>query len=445
MSQSVNPAPTLLSQAIELLWRFILACIVYGLLSRLFGVNASQRNTVVGSIVAGPLLTTVEFMPQTASKPALPAEEDPFRHHSPTNSHNHHDLHPWGPDIVAGSREFDALYAKANGQYMYHMWYRDALAPFMATRVLSIVPIKDDLMKTLMEVLRIVLESGVTAALSSTPGRQLVDSMQHILDSVTGKGKSGPIFVRLGATSFKDSFDIHEPSTKPGPLQPRDADMVVRRMLTSGRVASRLLALSDRVWPDDPGEAFVIQQWSEEIDMRREVRAFCYRGRVTAVSQDAFWKKLGWREQYSHGFAQAILDLWERVRGFLPFDTCTMDLLMTPPSNTTGWKARIIEFNGFGAHLNTGSSLFHWVNDADILEGRRPGLTIRFVDDWEEDGPTAQDQVVSVSELADETPDWLELERQLQSKYSDAHKSKQRKEMENAARLPLRGRWCSAF
>ncbi|AEO54518.1 hypothetical protein MYCTH_2297169 [Thermothelomyces thermophilus ATCC 42464] len=399
----------------------------------------------MASTVATPLVTTVEFMPRAAYEPAKPGEEDPFRHRSASNSHNHHDLHPWGPDVVAGSREFDALYAEANNQYMYHLWYSDALTPFMATRVLSIAPIKDDLLNTLQEVLRIVLESGVAAALSSAPGQLLVDSMQRILDSATAGGESGPIFVRLGATSFKDSFDVHEPSTKPAPLQPRDADMVVRRMLTSGRVVGRLLALSERVWQADPGEAFVIQQWSQEIDMRREVRVFCYRGRVTAVSQDAFWKKLGWREQYSHGFAQAILDLWDRVRGFLPFDTCTMDLLMTPPGNTTGWKARIIEFNGFGTHLNTGSSLFHWVNDADILLGERAGLTIRFVDDWEEDGPTAQDEVVAVAELADEAPDWLELERQLQGKYSDAHKSEQRKEMENAARLPLRGRWCSAF
>jgi hypothetical protein len=216
-------------------------------------------------------------------------------------------------------------------------------------------------------------------------------------------------------------------------------------MLTSGRVVGRLLALSDRVWEGDPGEAFVIQQWSAEIGMRREVRAFCYRGRVTAVSQDPFWKKLGWREQYSNGFAQAILDVWGRVKGFLPFDTCTVDLLMTPPGDTTGWKARIVEFNGFGAHLNTGSGLFHWVNDTDILQGKTPGLTIRFVDDWEEGGPVAKDKVVTVSDVAGESPDWLELEKKLQEKYSDPHKTEQRKRMESATRLPLRARWCSAF
>jgi hypothetical protein len=124
------------------------------------------------------------------------------------------------------------------------------------------------------------------------------------------------------------------------------------------------------------------------------------RGRVTAVSQDAFHKKLGGREQYSNGFAQAVLDLWDRVRGFLPFDTCTMDLLMTPVTQ-----------------------------DNVIAVEPEPPRT-------ETDGTAADN---------DEVPDWLELEKRLQENFSDKHKTEQRKAVEGAAKLPLRGRWCSAF
>ncbi|KAH6615501.1 hypothetical protein B0J18DRAFT_468795 [Chaetomium sp. MPI-SDFR-AT-0129] len=110
-----------------------------------------------------------------------------------------HDLHPWRPNVAVGSQESDSLYAQANNQYLYHLWYSGNLAPFMATRVLSIAPFKNDLLNT---------------------------------------------------------------------IQPHDADTVVRRMLSSGRV-----------WEAEPGEAFAIQQWSEEIDMRREAQ-----DKVVAVS-----------------------------------------------------------------------------------------------------------------------------------------------------------------
>src|SRR5437868_8591368 len=124
--------------------------------------------------IASPPVTTVQFLPRAAYEPALAAEKDPFRHQSATNSHNHHDLHPWGPDIIVGSREFDSLYAQANHQYMYHLWYSDNLAPFMATRVLSIAPLKNDLLNTLQQVLGVLLESGLSAALASAPGQLLV-------------------------------------------------------------------------------------------------------------------------------------------------------------------------------------------------------------------------------------------------------------------------------
>jgi hypothetical protein len=152
--------------------------------------------------------------------------------------------------------------------------------------------------------------------------------------------------------------------------------LVLRRLLTSGGVVVRLLALADRIWEEDPGEALIIQRWSPAIELQREIR-------VTAASQDIWWEKAGWRERYTDEFVQAITDVWDKVKGHLPFDTCTMDVLVTPPEDGQPWSAKVIEFNGFGAHLNTGSDLFHWIHDAGILQGKTEGVTVRFVDDWE--------------------------------------------------------------
>jgi hypothetical protein len=386
-------------------------------------------------------MTTVQFMPSAVYGSPQPNADDPFRHLAGANSHNHHDLHPWGKDVKYGTEEFDALYSKENNQYMYHLWYSDKLAPHMATELLTIQPLSADVIGHVKVVLDVLRGAGLDAALRSDSGKHLIATFQAILDDAT-KGSKDPIFFRLGATSAKDSFAKGAPTTKPGPMAP-DADLVLRRILTSGRAVSRLRALTDGLWDEDPGEALIVQRWSPAIELQREIRVFCHDGRVTAASQDIWWEKAGWRERYTDGFVDAITNLWDQVKDHLPFDTCTMDVLMTPPANGQPWTAKLIEFNGFGAHLNTGSDLFHWVKDADYLQGKTPGVTVRFVDDWE-DAPSLQEEAVAATpsesvSLDEDEPDWLVLEKQLHAKFADKVEDGER------PKLPLRGRWCSAY
>ncbi|KAI0102586.1 hypothetical protein GGR51DRAFT_550454 [Nemania sp. FL0031] len=380
---------------------------------------------------------SVEYMQSRVYGTAQSEIEDPFRHLAGVNSHNHHNLHPWGENIVAGTKEFDSLYAEANNQYMYHLWYTSKLAPYMATEVLKIQKLSPDMIERLRSVIHNVLETGIDATMQSADAQAIVALFQTILDDATA-GSSAPIFVRLGATSAKDSFAKGAPTTKPGPL-PGNAELILRRFLTSGRVVGRLLALAERLWANDPGEALIVQRWSPEIELQREIRVFCYAGKVTAISQDIWWEKAGWRDRYSDGFAEAILNVWENVKGHLPFDTCTMDVLVTPPSKGNSWAAKVIEFNGFGAHLNTGSDLFHWVKDGDILQGKTPGVTIRFVDDWETRETTKESisgSAASISASIDEEePDWLVLEKKLKERYGTKTKAK----------LLLRGLWYGAY
>ncbi|KAF2105695.1 hypothetical protein BDV96DRAFT_617700 [Lophiotrema nucula] len=217
--------------------------------------------------VAEPIAPlAVEFIRSSAYVAKLPASEDPFRHQSGANSHNHHSCHPWGTD-----------------------------------------PLSETIINNLAALSKIELDKGVEAALSLSLGRNVKQVVQNVLD-LAGIQAGEQIFIRLGATSAKDSFALNVPTTKPTPLLP-NREIILRRLLTSGRTVGRILALSENIWLDDP---------------------------------DIWWEKLGWRERYSEGFADAVVEVWEAVKGNLPFKTCTMD-----------WKAQIIEFNGFGAHLNT--------------------------------------------------------------------------------------------
>jgi hypothetical protein len=392
----------------------------------------------------------VEYVPWSWTETASPATVDPFHHRSRINSHNHHDLHPWGAEVKAETREFNALYAQANNQYMYHVWYCDALAPFMAAEVLAIHPLPKDVMGILGSVLQNTLQHGIDATVASPEGKDLIERVQLILEE-SGVTPEDQIFVRLGATSAKDSWAVLQgvPTMKPPPMKP-EAELVLRRLLTSGRVVGRLLALSEGFWAADPGEALVIQRWCENIECRREFRVFCYKGRVTAVSQDIWWEKLEMHEKYSDGFVEAIVELWDNVKALVPFHTCTMDVLMT--YEKPKWKAQIVEFNGFGAHLNTGSDLFHWVHDAHILHGEDDGVTVRFIEDKEDrDQPEVEKQKEcettseqsSVEESAPDTkPDWLSLEEKLRAKFSklDTGDGEERLAPSQRLKIPLRGR-----
>lgn len=401
----------------------------------------------------------VEYISSPQFLAVLPAEEDPFRHESFANSHNHHELHPWGSSVQCPSKEFDALYAQANNQYMYHLWYTPGLAPHMATEVVTIQPLTPDFLQSFMSVLRMVLESNIDAALQSDDGLALVQKIHRVLEDA-GVKKEDRLFVRLSATSAKDSFAINVPTAKPPPLKP-DSEVIARRILTSGRCVARLLSLSENAWPADPGEALVFLKWAPDIRLENEFRVFCYKGHVTAVSQDIWWEPMGWRERYSEGFVESITSVWDKVKGRLPFETCTMDVSMKPdPTSKTGWDAAIIEFGAFGKHLNTGSDLFHWVRDASILEGNGDVVTLRFVDDWENapgkpepklenvaqtDEPIIE-QVIEPMAIEDVKPDWLALEEKLRAKFSYTNDSEGEKlAVPQKLRYPLRGRWCSAY
>ncbi|KAH8592076.1 hypothetical protein B0O99DRAFT_687365 [Bisporella sp. PMI_857] len=230
----------------------------------------------------------IEYIRSHAYSAALPTAQDPFRHQAGANSHNHHELHPWGKGIVPVQRSLML-----------------SLAPYMATELLNIVPVSSELMFHLVEVLKVLLISGIDAALGTLNGREVLANLKSILDN-TRLSLEEKIFVRLSATSTKDSFAVNVPTTKPDPLVP-DAEVILRRLLTSGRSVGRLLSLAEKVWGADPGEAIIIQRWSPEIELSREIRVFCCQGRVTAVSQDVWWEKMGWRTRFLRALSLLLL------------------------------------------------------------------------------------------------------------------------------------------
>lgn len=113
------------------------------------------------------LLTPIslEYVPSSQYKARLSMALDLFRHKLSSNSYNHHELHPWGPDVSVNSEEFDFLYAEANNQFMYHVWYNSKLVSYMATDLIAIEPLSKDVIKNLELVLSCTLQAGLDVAL----------------------------------------------------------------------------------------------------------------------------------------------------------------------------------------------------------------------------------------------------------------------------------------
>ncbi|KAL3290762.1 division cycle 123 protein [Colletotrichum asianum] len=67
----------------------------------------------------------------------------------------------------------------------------------------------------------------------------------------------------------------------------------------------------------------------------------------------------------------------------LRFDSCVLDVEV----KNFGFVVSLIEINPWGAHAGSGSLLFHWLDDADILNHRgwdpEPAVVIRLVEEGE--------------------------------------------------------------
>jgi len=62
---------------------------------------------------------------------------------------------------------------------------------------------------------------------------------------------------------------------------------------------------------------------------------------------------------------KTLVEMWTGIAQKVPYEDCVIDAFITPEG-----KARLIEFNPFGAHLSSGSSLFHWLTHYDVLISR---------------------------------------------------------------------------
>lgn len=155
-------------------------------------------------------------------------------------------------------------------------------------------------------------------------------------------------FIRLSSTSGKNVKSV-KPLTH--------VDEIIQHLTTN-----KLFV--EQEYQRNKSSYLIIMPWNDAIDDRYEYRLFVVNGKLTGASQQNV------RQLYNYTFDE--LDMIEHALthisflSLIPYQDYVADVYIKEG------VCHLIELNPFGASSGAGSSLFHWVNDYDILYGLKP-------------------------------------------------------------------------
>ncbi|KAF5498483.1 hypothetical protein CGCF413_v007611 [Colletotrichum fructicola] len=124
-----------------------------------------------------------------------------------------------------------------------------------------------------------------------------------------------------------------------------------------------------------------------DLDRLSEWRCYINKHRVVAISQSRFYhcNHPGITDDALRCLAMHVRRLWAEMAPQLRFDSCVPDVYAEVKN--PNFLVNLIEINSWGAHAGSGSLLFHWLDDADILNrmgsGPEPAVVIRLVEEGE--------------------------------------------------------------
>lgn len=108
-----------------------------------------------------------------------------------------------------------------------------------------------------------------------------------------------------------------------------------------------------------------------EIPIDLEFRVFICEGRVTAISQqNVYVKNKTLNRQRAECIGRDIVKFVDRLA--IDIGSYVMDVAMIDD------VCYFIEINPFGAEYGSGSALFHWIIDRDLLYGKCDGVEFRY-------------------------------------------------------------------
>jgi len=111
-----------------------------------------------------------------------------------------------------------------------------------------------------------------------------------------------------------------------------------------------------------PATYLVLKPWKDEVDAASEFRAIIIDRQLAGISQQFWYKSVGHTCDSVVSLVQPVIDLWyDKLLPLCPYADCVLDVYVTKG------EAHLIEVNPCGCWASSGSSLFHWISDRDLL------------------------------------------------------------------------------
>jgi hypothetical protein len=126
---------------------------------------------------------------------------------------------------------------------------------------------------------------------------------------------------------------------------------------------------------------FYLMKWRNDISINNEFRVFVYKNNITAISQQAYHSIIQTLnnksdEELKYMAYRLIKYFKENIKNKISniLDSYVMDIVYINEID----DFYFIEPNPFGKEYSSGSALFHWINDTEILYNDKEDIYIEF-------------------------------------------------------------------
>ena len=113
--------------------------------------------------------------------------------------------------------------------------------------------------------------------------------------------------------------------------------------------------------------------WNYDIEPKNEYRVFIHHGQIVAISQQLWYKNVSNDNSISE-YGSSIISWFHNNQKNIPYKDTVMDVYVDDY-----FKTYLIECNPSGLWSSSGSALFHWIDDYDILHSDGSTVHIRWI------------------------------------------------------------------
>lgn len=169
-------------------------------------------------------------------------------------------------------------------------------------------------------------------------------------------------FIRLSPCSPKDGM------YGSGPLI--SAKEIVSSIATSYRAFTCFNYVKQN---DLDKEILYLVPWRDDwYEDGYEFRVFVYNRNITCISQYNHTRDIGLYEDLLKEICGKIKIFYDSIKDKIPLESFVIDVIYVNE------KIELVEFNSFGKDSASGSSLFHWLDDFELLYGNGENIFVRY-------------------------------------------------------------------